>query len=91
MYPVFIRVGFERLEVAKHPILKESNRMNIHKHARLTYARRLEMVQQMIELGWSAADAAADGLAGFGGLHGLYADSVERVQVAERRRAEWRQ
>lgn len=34
--------------------------MNIHKHARLTYARRLEMVEQMIELGWSAADAAAE-------------------------------
>ncbi|WP_046116156.1 IS481 family transposase, partial [Aquincola tertiaricarbonis] len=33
--------------------------MNIHKHARLTYARRLEMVEQMIELSWSASDAAA--------------------------------
>jgi transposase InsO family protein len=55
---VFIRIGFERLEVAKHPILKEANRMNSHKHARLTYARRLEMVQQMTEMGMSAAEAA---------------------------------
>jgi transposase InsO family protein len=59
LYPVFIRVGFERLEVAKHPILKEANRMNSHKHARLTYVRRLEMVQQMIEWGWSASQAGA--------------------------------
>ena len=33
--------------------------MNSHKHARLTYARRLEMVQQMTDWGWSAAQAAA--------------------------------
>ena len=33
--------------------------MNSHKHARLTYARRMEMVQQMTEWGWSAAQAAA--------------------------------
>lgn len=59
MYPVFIRIGFERLEVAKHPILKEANRMNSHKHARLTYARRQEMVQQMTEMNWSAGEAAA--------------------------------
>jgi transposase InsO family protein len=59
LYPVFIRIGFERLEVAKHPILKEANRMNSHKHARLTYARRLEMVQQMTEMHWSAGQAAA--------------------------------
>jgi transposase InsO family protein len=58
LYPVFIRIGFERLEVAKHPILKEANRMNSHKHARLTYARRLEMVRQMTEQGLSAGDAA---------------------------------
>lgn len=32
--------------------------MNTHKHARLTYARRLEMVRQMIEGGLSVADAA---------------------------------
>lgn len=32
--------------------------MNIHKHARLTYARRLEMVRQMTECGLSATDAA---------------------------------
>jgi transposase InsO family protein len=32
--------------------------MNTHKHARLTYVRRLEMVRQMTECGLSAADAA---------------------------------
>lgn len=32
--------------------------MNSHKHARLTYARRLEMVRQMVEWGWSACEAA---------------------------------
>lgn len=57
---MFIRIGFERLEVAKHPILKEANRMNSHKHARLTYARRLEMVQQMTQMSWSASHAAAE-------------------------------
>jgi transposase-like protein len=58
LYPVFIRIGFERLEVAKHPIFKGTNRMNSHKHARLTYARRLEMVRQMTEQGFSAGQAA---------------------------------
>lgn len=33
--------------------------MNSHKHARLTYARRLEMVRQMADCGASAAEAAA--------------------------------
>lgn len=33
--------------------------MNSHKHARLTYARRPEMVQQMTEISWSAGVAAA--------------------------------
>jgi len=33
--------------------------MNIHKRARLTFARRLEMVQQMTLQGLSAAQAAA--------------------------------
>lgn len=55
---MFIRIGFERLEVAKHPILKEANRMNSHKHARLTYARRLEMVKQMAETDWTTGEAA---------------------------------
>lgn len=32
--------------------------MNSHKHARLTYARRLEMVRQMTERGLSASEAA---------------------------------
>jgi transposase InsO family protein len=34
--------------------------MNTHKNARLTYLRRLEMVQDMTERGLSAADAAAN-------------------------------
>ena len=34
--------------------------MNTHKHARLTYARRLEMVKQMTEQGLSASEAAAE-------------------------------
>jgi len=33
--------------------------MNSHKHARLTYARRLEMVEQMTQQCWSASEAAA--------------------------------
>lgn len=37
--------------------------MNTHKHARLTFARRIEMVQQMIDGGLSACEAAA--------LHGV--------------------
>ena len=37
--------------------------MNTHKHARLTFARRLQMVQQMIDAGMSAGQAAA--------LHGV--------------------
>lgn len=37
--------------------------MNIHKHARLTFARRHEMVRQMIDQGLSAPAAAA--------LHGV--------------------
>ena len=67
---MFIRIGFERLEVAKHPILKEANRMNSHKHARLTYARRLEMVQQMTCAGCSANEAGA--------LHGVTAATARK-------------
>ena len=33
--------------------------MNTHKHARLTFARRLEMVKQMTLLGFDAVHAAA--------------------------------
>jgi len=58
-YPVSIRAGFVRLEIAKPPVLKEASRMNSHKHARLTYARRLEMVRQMTGQGLSAPQAAA--------------------------------
>ncbi|ETH91154.1 transposase, IS481 family [Bordetella pertussis STO1-CHOC-0019] len=49
MYAWFIRTGFEKLEIATPPSsLKEPGRMNTHKHARLTFLRRLEMVQQLI-------------------------------------------
>jgi transposase-like protein len=58
LYPVSIRTGFERLEIAKPPVLKKASRMNSHKHARLTYARRLEMARQMTLEGLSATDAA---------------------------------
>ena len=33
--------------------------MNTHKNARLTYLRRLEMVQDILEVGLSASEAAA--------------------------------
>src|ERR1700674_1942426 len=38
--------------------LKESSRMNTHKNARLTFARRLEMVQDITQRGLSHAAAA---------------------------------
>jgi transposase InsO family protein len=44
--------------------------MNTHKHARLTYARRVEMVQQISEAGLSVADAAA--------LHGVTAQTARK-------------
>ena len=50
----------ERLEIAKPQVVKEASRMNHHKHARLTYARRveMEMVRQMTEQGLGASEAA---------------------------------
>ena len=59
MHPVFIRTGFERLEVARHPIHTEASRLNSYKHPHLTCPRRLEMDRKMIEWGWSAGEAAA--------------------------------
>ncbi len=44
--------------------------MNIHKHARLTFARRLEMVKQMSECGLSTYAAAA--------LHGVTAPTARK-------------
>lgn len=44
--------------------------MNSHKHARLTYARRLEMVKQMTECGFSASQAA--------GAHGVTAPTARK-------------
>jgi transposase InsO family protein/transposase-like protein len=56
---VFTRKGFERLEIAKPPVnSKDPTRMNSHKNARLTYQRRLELVQDMTLRGQSAALAA---------------------------------
>ncbi len=57
---MFTRTESERLEIAKPPVLKEADRMNTHKHARLTYARRPEMVRQMTFEGLSFARAAAE-------------------------------
>lgn len=34
--------------------------MNTHKHARLTFARRLEMVHQVTFEGWTLSQAAAE-------------------------------
>jgi transposase InsO family protein len=59
LYRVFTRIESERLAIAKPPDLKELNRMNTHKHARLTFVRRIEMVKQMTEQGLSAVQAAA--------------------------------
>jgi transposase InsO family protein len=54
----FIRIGFEKLEIAKPPVLKKANRMNIHKNARLTFIRRVEMVEDVLHGGMPAAQAA---------------------------------
>ena len=45
--------------------------MSSHKHARLTYARRLEMVRQMTDQGLSADDAVL--------AHGVSHSTVSRV------------
>ena len=57
---MFTRTGSERLEIAKPPVFRKASRMNTHKHARLTYARRLEMVCQMTFQGLNFAQAAAE-------------------------------
>ncbi|WP_333971810.1 helix-turn-helix domain-containing protein, partial [Burkholderia cepacia] len=44
--------------------------MNTHKNARLTFARRLEMVQEITESGSSVSRAAAD--------HGVTAPTVRK-------------
>lgn len=54
----FIRIGFEKLEIAKPPVFKVTNRMNIHKNARLTFIRRVEMVDDVIKNGVPASQAA---------------------------------
>lgn len=45
--------------------------MNTHKNARLTFARRLEMVQELTEFGSSVQQAAAD--------HGVTAPTVRKM------------
>jgi transposase-like protein len=58
---VSTRTGSERLEIAKPPVVfRKASRMNTHKHARLTFARRLEMVRQMTFEGLNFAGAAAE-------------------------------
>lgn len=56
---MFIRIESETLAIAKPPVLKELNRMNTHKHARLTFAPRIEMVRQTTKQGLSASQVAA--------------------------------
>lgn len=64
LYRVFTRRCSERLEIAKPPVNPRAlTRMNTHKNARLTYARRIEMVQSITLRGQSAAHAAT--------LHGV--------------------
>ncbi len=70
LYRWFIRTESGRLEVAKHPTFQEPSRMNTHKNARLTFARRLEMVQEITESGSSVSQAAAD--------HGVTAPTVRK-------------
>ena len=59
MYLWFTRTESGRLEVAKHPDAQELSQMNCHKHARLTYARRIEMVREMVVEGVSVPLAPA--------------------------------
>jgi transposase InsO family protein len=59
LYLLFTRAEAGRLEVAKHPDFQEHSRMNIHKNARLTFARRLQMVLDMTQHGLSAFEAAS--------------------------------
>jgi transposase len=54
----FIRIRFEKLEIAKPPVLKKTNRMNIHENARLIFIRRVEMVEDVLKGGLPAAQAA---------------------------------
>jgi hypothetical protein len=72
----------ERLEIAKPQVVKEASRMNHHKHARLTYARRveMEMVRQMTEQGLGASEAAmAHGVTPPTARKGDVPESVERM------------
>jgi transposase-like protein len=67
---LFIRIGFEKLEIAKPPVLKETNRMNKHKNARLTFIRRVEMVEDVLKSGLPATQVAQ--------LHGVSAATVRK-------------
>src|ERR1700744_6011996 len=56
---MFTRKCSERLEIAKPPVnFGARTRMNTHKRARLTFARRLEMVKELTEGGLSTTEAA---------------------------------
>ena len=56
---MFTRRKFERLEISLIRQLSTNTRMNTHKNARLTYLRRLELVQDITERGLSPSEAAA--------------------------------
>jgi transposase InsO family protein len=67
---LFIRIGIEKLEIAKPPVLEETNRMNIHKNARLTFIRRVEMVQDVLKARLPACHVAQ--------LYGVSAPTVRK-------------
>ena len=55
-----IRTESERLGGATQPTSQELSRMNVHKNARLTLARRIEMARSVVEQGLSFVVAAAE-------------------------------
>ena len=55
---MFIRTEFEKLEAPTNQALRELSRMNMHKNARLTLKRRIELVRIIIDHGLSRAEAA---------------------------------
>ena len=56
---MFIRTEFEKLEAPTNQALRELSRMNVHKNARLTFARRMELVQQVLQQRLTFGAAAA--------------------------------
>ena len=59
LFRVFTQSAFARLGIAEPPLINNRLiRMNAHKTSRLAYLRRLEVVQDTIERGWSTSEAA---------------------------------